>query len=78
MKVSELIQALSAFDPEMDVYVHGYEGGLLPMNHIEQMPVVHEPKYDETSWTGNYVLGGNVDALVFEHSGWHKNAGWPE
>jgi hypothetical protein len=48
MKVSELIEKLQQFDPEMLVMVEGYEGGIASPSKPYQTPIrlnVHEEWY---------------------------------
>jgi hypothetical protein len=49
MKVSELIQKLQAFDPELEVYVCGYEGGYDAPQEPFQTPVKLN-YHDEGAW----------------------------
>jgi hypothetical protein len=39
MKVKELIEKLQAFDPELEVYVDGYEGGYDTPQELFQSPI---------------------------------------
>jgi hypothetical protein len=48
MKVKELIEKLQTFDPELEVYVDGYEGGYGTPQDLFQTPMklnVHDEGY---------------------------------
>ena len=49
MKVKELIEKLQKFDPELEVYVDGYEGGYDTPQEPFQSPVKLNA-HDENAW----------------------------
>lgn len=54
MKVKELIQKLSEFDPEMRVVVDGYECGYDETDKIMSVRVKPNSKAKEKNWEGEF------------------------
>jgi hypothetical protein len=50
MKVKELIEKLQAFDPELEVFVDGYEGGYDTPQLPFQSPMKLNVHTDENEW----------------------------
>lgn len=50
MTVAELIAALREHDPELQLYVRGYEGGLCDLKELTPVPVVRD--INVVSWYG--------------------------
>ena len=51
MKVKELIEQLQSLDPELEVFVHGYEGG------YENITFVSEPQDFILNWYTEWYYG---------------------
>lgn len=83
MTVAELIAKLKELPPDMQVFTHGYEGGLVQMNNIRVAPVsdapprwnrgeaIPEPYYG-SHWDHD---GIGDDAAILEHDGRRSNSG---
>lgn len=50
MKVFELIQALQALDPQLEVVVNGYEGGFNNCMAVSPITTFVENYHNEESW----------------------------
>ena len=61
MRVKELIQKLSKFDPEMRVVVDGYECGYDEVDKIRTVRITPNPKANEKDWEGEFefVIDGD-------------------
>jgi hypothetical protein len=67
MKVSELIQKLQAFDPELEVYVDGYENGYDTPQEPFQSPIklnVHDEWYYGAHELHRATDNGQPDAVA--------------
>lgn len=77
MTVVELIEALRQMPPDAEVYTHGYEMGLLPMNHVRLATIALadlEPD-DESWWRGSHdEAEGGTQSVVLEHEGMRSNS----
>jgi len=70
MKVKELIEELSNMDPDINVYIQGYEDGLEDLEEIKVVGVLRD--LNDTKmfwWTGphEYDSGGKL-SVVFSRS----------
>ena len=54
MKVKELIQKLSQYDPEMRVVVDGYECGYDEVDEIRTIHIAPNPNVEEKDWEGEF------------------------
>jgi hypothetical protein len=50
MTVKELIEQLNQLDPELDVYVPGYEGGFDDVNTLSRIMVCKNFYYRDDDW----------------------------
>jgi hypothetical protein len=76
MTVAELIAELQGRPPDMEVFTHGYEGGLVPMNRVKPTLVSGPADDHRPSYFGSHdesVAG--KPALILEHDGRHENSG---
>ena len=63
MRVKELIQKLSEFDPKMRVVVDGYECGYDEVDKIRTVRITPNPKAKEKDWEGEFefVIDGDKE-----------------
>jgi hypothetical protein len=71
MKVKELIDKLSEYDPEMMVVTSGYEGGL---NELMQVSTVRLNLNVNSAWYyGNHEADAEGDSYAVQVSGWRDD-----
>ena len=68
MKVKELIKELSKLDPDLNVYVSGYEGGFLDVEAAVKNRIVRNYHNEETWWYGPHELVEIADSYQVEKS----------
>jgi hypothetical protein len=69
MKVKELIQALSNFDPDIMVVVTGYENGFEKLEEVTEVNISRNPYADKNGklpwWDGEFDLAKEGDKESF-------------
>ena len=69
MKVKELIKELSKLDPDLNVYVSGYEGGYEDVEGVSKDRMVRDHHKEDEWWYGPHELVEAVyDAYQIEKS----------
>ena len=69
MKVKELIKELSKLDPDLNVYVSGYEGGYVDVEGVSKDRMVRDYHRTEEWWYGSHELVESVyDSYQIEKS----------
>mgnify|MGYP003335639725 CR=1 FL=1 len=68
MKVKELINELEKRDPNLNVYISGYEGGYNDVEGLSVERMVRNYHNEETWWYGSHELVEVVDSYQIEKS----------
>lgn len=61
MKIKELIEKLSQLDPELEVYLHGYEGGYCDVFKTEHITLCKDYYGEEYWWYGPHEIVDRVE-----------------
>lgn len=67
MKVKQLIDKLSSLDPDMDVYIQGYEDGLEDLENIGLYGVIRDLNDTKSFWwvgAHEYDSGGKTSLVI--------------
>ena len=63
MKIKQLLEKLNGLDPELEIYLKGYEGGVVELRTVAEVEVAKN--YNVDWWYGPHeVIRYNGDLLV--------------
>lgn len=71
MTVAELIHALSAFPPDLPVYVRGYEAGVDDVSSLRDVSVVRDI-HSESYYGRHEVLVGDPEDAAYDLRRWGR------
>ena len=72
MKIKQLLEKLNGLDPELEIYLKGYEGGVTELKTVAEVGVAKN--YNVDWWYGPHeVIRYNGNFLVEEADKYFKN-----